>query len=215
MYRVKICGITNEEDALSAIEKGAFAIGFIFYPKSPRYIPPVKASQIIRKIPPFIGRVGVFVNMDIRGIFEIMKRVGLSAVQLHGDESPEFCYELKTLSSIPIIKVFRIKDESSLNNIKKYSYTVNAILLDTHKDKVYGGTGETFDWNLAKKARNYNIPLILSGGLNPQNIKEAYDIVKPYAFDVNSGIELTPGIKDHTKMDLFFRKLHQAEQDKN
>lgn len=207
MARVKICGITNIDDAMKAAELGAYALGFIFYRESPRYIPPVKAAAIVKQLPPFVGRVGVFVNMNLQGVLEIIKRAGLSAVQLHGNETHEFCYQLHAISSIPIIKVFRIQDESSFYKIENFGYAINAILLDTYKDDTYGGTGETFNWRLADLAKKAEKPVILSGGLNTANVVEAFKSVKPYAIDINSGIEISPGIKDHYMMKSLFDKL--------
>lgn len=209
MHRVKICGITNKDDANAAVQYGASALGFIFYRKSPRYIPPVKAGDIVKDLPPFVDRVGVFVDMNLQGLIAINRRVGLSAVQLHGKESPEYCFELKTISSIPIIKVVRVKDESSIKNLDKYIYAVNAFLFDTYKKGQYGGTGETFDWNLIKKLSDLGKPIILSGGLTPDNAVEAYQTANPYALDVNSGIEITPGLKDHAKMRFLFQRLNK------
>ena len=210
MKRVKICGITNTDDALCSIKNGAFALGFIFHTQSPRYIPPVKASNIVKDLPPFVTRVGVFVDMNLQGILAIVKRVGLSAIQLHGDETPEFCFELRAVSSIPIIKAFRIKDSSSIQNIDKYTYAVNAILLDSYSKQEHGGTGKTFNWDIANLLKKLDKPIILSGGLKKKNIVEAYNSVKPYALDVNSGVEISPGFKDHEKIESLFKtlKLH-------
>lgn len=207
MKRVKVCGITNIDDAICSIKNGAFALGFIFHTESPRYIPPVKAANIVKEMPPFVGRVGVFVNMNMQGILAIVKRVGLSAIQLHGDETPEFCFELRAVSSIPIIKAFRIKDYTSLQAIENYTYAVNAILFDTYSKLEYGGTGKTFDWNLINNIKKYEKPIILSGGLNNKNILEAYNSIKPYALDVNSGVEISAGYKDHEKLEALFKTL--------
>lgn len=212
MIKVKICGITNEKDAFKAIDLGVSALGFIFYTKSPRYIPPVKASDIINSLPPFVNKVGVFVNMNIPGILAIIKKAGLSSVQLHGDETPEYCYELNAITSIPIIKAFRIKDKTSLSKISDYRHSISAVLLDTFRDEYYGGTGEIFNWNLLKALEKYEKPIILSGGLNHQNIEEAYLKIIPYAFDFNSGLEISPGIKDHYKMEMLFKKIEELQK---
>lgn len=214
MLRVKVCGITNKDDANMAVNAGASALGFIFYRKSPRYIPPVKAGDIVKDLPPFVDRVGVFVDMNLPGLIAIIRKVGLSAVQLHGKESPEYCFELKAISSIPIIKAIRVKDESSLAGLDRYVYAVNAFLLDTYKKDVYGGTGETFNWHLVKRLGNLGRPIILSGGLTPANALEAYNIAKPYALDVNSGVEISPGLKDHTKLRFLFERLNTLPPDK-
>jgi phosphoribosylanthranilate isomerase len=207
MVKVKICGIKNQEDALCAIEYGASALGFIFYRQSDRYVPPVKASNIVKDLPPFVDRVGVFVDMNLQGIINIIRRVGLSAIQLHGHESHEFCYELKCVTSIPVIKAFRVHNEESLDRIQKYLYCINAIHLDTYSKDLMGGTGKTFNWDLALRVKKYDKPIILSGGLSPDNVIQAYQHVRPYALDVNSGVEVSPGMKDHTKIKLLFSKL--------
>lgn len=193
--KVKICGITNLEDASIAVELGADALGFIFAP-SPRQITPQKARAIIRAIPPFVKTVGVFVNEAPATIREVMQHCGLDMVQLHGDESPAFCDELMPYT----IKALRIKDESSLETGRAYHGKVRALLLDTYSKKKAGGTGKTFDWNLAIKSKKMGIPIILSGGLGPSNIDLAIHTVRPYAVDVNSGIEEYPGKKNHNLM---------------
>ncbi|MGD9580812.1 MAG: phosphoribosylanthranilate isomerase [Vampirovibrionia bacterium] len=207
MKRVKVCGITNIDDALCAVKYGSFALGFIFHTESPRYIPPVKAANIVKELPPMVSRIGVFVDMNLQGILAIVKRVGLSAIQLHGNETPDFCFELRAVSSIPIIKAFRVKDLASLQNVDKYYYAINAALFDTYSSKEYGGTGKTFQWDLLKTLKGFDKPIILSGGLNDKNILEAYNKVKPYALDVNSGIEISPGYKDHEKIESLFKSL--------
>ncbi len=193
--KVKICGITNLEDASIAVELGADALGFIFAP-SPRQITPQKAREIIRAVSPFVKTVGVFVNEALDTIREIMKHCGLDLIQLHGDESPAFCEELMPYT----IKALRIKDESSLQTSQAYHGKVRALLLDTYSTEMAGGTGKTFDWELAIKTKKQGIPIILSGGLTPSNIAAAIHTVRPYAIDVNSGIESYPGKKNHILM---------------
>ncbi len=197
MYKVKvkICGITNLEDASIAVELGANAIGFIFAP-SPRQIAPQKVRKIIRAIPPFVKTVGIFVNEAPATIREVMQHCGLDLVQLHGDESPAFCDELMPYT----IKSLRIMDESCLQTSRAYHGKVRALLLDTYSKEKVGGTGKTFDWNLAIKIKKMGIPIILSGGLGPSNIDLAIHTVRPYAVDVNSGIEEYPGKKNHILM---------------
>ena len=187
---VKICGITNYEDASIAVELGADMLGFIFAP-SPRRIAPKKAHEIIAGVPLFVKTVGVFVNEGLAAIREVKDYCGLDLVQLHGNESPEFCHALMPYT----IKALRIKDSLSLSSIKAYHGKVRALLLDTYvKDKA-GGTGQTFDWKLAIEIKELGIPIILSGGLGPSNVEEAIITVKPNAVDVNSGIEEYPGKK--------------------
>lgn len=189
--KVKICGITNLEDASIAVELGANALGFIFAP-SPRKVAPQKVRKIIRAIPPFVKTVGVFVNEAPTTIREVMQHCGLDMVQLHGDESPAFCDELMPYT----IKSLRIKDKSSLETGWAYRGKVRALLLDTYSKEKAGGTGKIFDWNLAIKSKKMGIPIILSGGLGPSNINLAIRTVRPYAVDVNSGIEEYPGKKN-------------------
>lgn len=200
---VKICGITNSEDAFKAVELGVNALGFIFAP-SPRRVTPQKARDIISAIPAFVKTVGVFVNEAFASIRKIKQYCGLDLVQLHGDEPPDFCRSLAPHT----IKAVRIKDGSSLSSIMEYHGQVRALLLDTYcKDKA-GGTGKTFDWKLALKIKKQGIPIILSGGLEPSNIDEAINTVKPYAVDVNSGVEKHPGKKSSILMkDLMDRVM--------
>jgi phosphoribosylanthranilate isomerase len=188
--KVKICGITNQQDASMAVELGVDVLGFIFA-ASPRRIDPEKARAIISSLPPFVLTVGVFVNEDLAKIREVARFCGLDMIQLHGDEPPDVCSEFMPRT----IKAFRLKDESSLELIKPYLGKVRALLFDTYSGEKRGGTGKTFDWGLAVKGKELGVPLILSGGLSPSNIEEAIATVKPYAVDVNSGVEKSPGIK--------------------
>lgn len=192
--KVKICGITNESDATAAVHAGADALGFIFYEGSPRYIKPERAAKIVARLPPFVITVGVFVNMPTEVIQEVQGTTGIHVVQLHGDESPEFCKKLDG----PVIKALRVRDESW--RIEAETYPVSALLLDTFVETQYGGTGKTFDWKLVK---NSPYRIILSGGLNPGNLAKAARIVRPYGIDTGSGVELEPGLKDHKKMEEF------------
>jgi len=200
--KVKICGITNLEDASIAVELGANALGFIFAP-SPRQITSQKARAIIRAIPPFVKTVGVFVNEAPATIREVMQHCGLDLVQLHGDESPGLCEELMPCT----IKALRIKDESSLQTSQPYHGKVRALLLDTYSKEKAGGTGKTFDWNLAIKIKKMGIPIILSGGLGPSNIDLAIHTVRPYAVDVNSAVEKCPGKKSHILIKALMAEL--------
>lgn len=198
--RIKICGITNLEDALIATELGADAVGFIFYEKSPRFINPRTAALIIRELPPFVATVGVFVNEPPEKLVDIAKQAGVGCVQLHGDETPEYCASL----GLRTIKALRVKDAYVLNKLR--SFTVSGILLDTYKEGVPGGTGETFDWDIAAEAAKAG-RIILSGGLNPENVRQAIEKVRPYAVDVSSGVESKPGRKDHAKLKKFFEQV--------
>jgi phosphoribosylanthranilate isomerase len=205
--KVKICGITRSRDALNAIELGVDALGFIFAP-SPRQISPEGARRIIGAIPPFVKTVGVFVNEDAASIREHINYCGLDLVQLHGDESPDFCSNLMP----HVLKALRIKDESNLPAYKAYQKNVRGLLLDTYAKDKAGGTGKTFDWQLAIKIMEAGIPVILSGGLDPLNIVAAIKTVKPYAIDVNSGVEEHPGKKSYWKMKELMDQVRKIEK---
>ncbi len=206
MTRIKICGITNRDDALMAIEAGADALGFVFVPNTPRYIHPEQAGSIIDQLPPFIATVGLFVNAEQQEIGTIADGCHLNLIQLHGDEPPDLCVAL----SRRVIKAFRVKDESSLSRLSDYH--VSAYLLDTYVKGAAkrGGTGKAFDWNLAVKAKLYG-RIILAGGLNPDNVASAVLQVRPYGVDVSSGVEASPGRKDHAKMKAFIRAVRETE----
>ncbi|MDE2214256.1 MAG: phosphoribosylanthranilate isomerase [Candidatus Omnitrophica bacterium] len=201
MVRVKICGITNELDAQRAARAGAWAVGFIFYKKSPRFISPFKARKIIDTLPPFITPVGVFVNHKSGAIRDIISHCGLRAVQLHGEEDHHFCHRLKS-QNLKVIKVFRVGGNFDLRTLD--AFKVDAFMFDTYDGDNYGGTGKTFDWEVLKQVKaSHDVPVILSGGLNAQNVIEPVNVLKPYAVDVNSGVEESPGKKDHRKMKDF------------
>lgn len=197
--KVKICGITNLEDALFAADCGADAIGFVFYTKSPRCITPDKAAAIIAKLPPFITTIGVFVNEDPGKIREILEITGIKALQLHGDERPEVC---KIWS--PVIKSFRVKDMSDLKALGQFP-GIAAYLMDTYSEAEHGGTGRIFNWDIAVEAKRKG-RIILAGGLTPENIEAAVKHVGPYAVDVCSGVEAEKGRKDLTKVKEFIDK---------
>ncbi|MDO8140344.1 MAG: phosphoribosylanthranilate isomerase [Candidatus Brocadiales bacterium] len=194
--RVKICGITNIEDAQAAVEYGADALGFVFA-KSPRGVTKELARDIIAELPPFVSPVGVFVDEKADKIKEICGFCGIYTVQLHGNEQPSYLNELE---GYKIIKAFRIKEEDDLKPLANYK--PHAFLLDSYVKGVMGGTGMTFNWEIARQARKYGT-IILSGGLTPENVKEAIQIVKPYAVDVSSGVEASPGKKDKLLMKQF------------
>jgi phosphoribosylanthranilate isomerase len=201
MVRVKICGITSELDAQRAAKAGAWAVGFIFHKKSPRYISPFKAKKIIDTLPPFITPVGVFVNHNAGAMRDIISHCGLRAVQLHGEEDCHFAHRLKRYN-VKIIKVFRVGETFDPKVVE--GFKVDAFLFDTYDQHNYGGTGKTFDWNVLKQIKStYDVPIILSGGLNQQNVIGAVNEFKPYAVDVNSGVEESAGKKDAKKMKDF------------
>ena len=194
--KIKVCGITNLDDARLAAELGADMLGFIFYAKSPRAVSREMATQICRAVT--AEKVGVFVNETEVNIRQILQECGLNALQFHGDESPSFC----RLFPVKKIKAIRVRDETSLQQAAEYD--VDALLLDTYTDSQRGGTGKTFDWSLAVKAKSLGRPIILSGGLTPDNVREAIRAVQPYAVDVASGVEREPGRKDPEKLRRFF-----------
>ncbi len=198
--RVKICGITNLEDALLAAQAGADALGFIFYEKSPRSITAENAAIIIRQLPPFITPVGVFVNADREFIDTTIERTGIRAIQLSGDESPAECNGYP----VSVIKSFRIRRGEEVEAVRHF--TISAAMLDGAKDGQYGGSGTVPDFTIAAEIRKFH-PLILAGGLNPENIVEAVHATRPYAVDVNSGIETRPGKKDPAMLRLLFQRL--------
>ncbi len=201
--RIKICGITTLDDARCAVAAGADALGFVFYPKSPRYITAAAAGKIVAALPPFVATVGLFVNMADSKIQQTMETARLNVVQLHGDELPEDCL----IPGYPVVKAVRVKSTDSLNGIDRYQ--VSALLLDAWNDENYGGTGEKFDWQLAKTF-TADCPVILAGGLNPDNVAAAIGTVHPYAVDVSSGVEASPGKKDHDKIYQFIQQVRQA-----
>jgi phosphoribosylanthranilate isomerase len=202
MVRIKICGITNLEDALLAAELGADALGFIFYAKSPRSVAPEAAREIIRQLPPFIVTVGVLVNEEAAAVRDLAARLGLDWVQCHGQESPEYCRSLGRR----VLKAFRIQNEGSLKELASYQGAAQAFLLDTYKKGQVGGTGEIFDWDLARKAQAYG-PIVLAGGLTAANVAQAIEVAQPQAVDVASGVEAAPGKKDLEKLRNFFRAI--------
>lgn len=203
--KVKICGITNESDALAAVEAGADAIGFIFYNKSPRFIAPEKAGEISRILPPFISRVGVFVNPEADFVKQAIALGLIDTLQFHGDEPPEFCLQF----NMKCIKAFRVKDTKTLEQCRKYKNF--AWLFDTYVEGAQGGTGVVFNWDIAIQARKENRFLILSGGLSPENVVDAVKKVQPYAVDVSSGVEIAPGKKDHQKIKAFISNAKNAD----
>lgn len=201
MTRVKICGITNLADALAAADAGADAIGFVFYAKSPRAIRPEVAREIIDALPPFITPVGLFVNEERARIGEIVDISRIRCIQLHGDEEPSDC----VYDKVSVIKALRVQ---SANDIKAImDYTVAGFLLDAYCPTSYGGSGTCFDWRIAVEAKTiFRGPLILAGGLTPDNVANAIGMVHPYAVDVSSGVERSPGVKDHEKMRAFVNR---------
>jgi phosphoribosylanthranilate isomerase len=202
MTRVKVCGITTVGDALRAADQGADALGFIFYPKSPRYIPPPEAAEIIGGLPPFVASVGVFVDCPSGEIDSIAAACSLTAVQLHGSETPEFCDRFP----MKVIKGFRVRDARLPPEIDRYR--TDAILLDAFVEGSPGGTGKTFSWQIAREAKKFG-RVILAGGLNCENVRNAIETVQPYAVDVSSGIETAPGKKDPVRLAEFLKTVKE------
>jgi phosphoribosylanthranilate isomerase len=200
--RVKLCGITNHEDAQKAVYYGAWAVGFIFYKKSPRYASPSKVKKIIEELPPFITPVGVFVNQNEKAVKDICRFTRIRTVQFHGDETAVYC---KRFKDYKIIKAFRVGSFLEQKMIEKFK--VDAYLFDAYQPDAYGGTGKTFNWDLINKT-TFNRPVILSGGLKESNIQAAIAAVRPYAVDVSSSLEKTPGIKDPRKIRAFFNTIN-------
>jgi phosphoribosylanthranilate isomerase len=195
--RVKICGITRVRDAVAAVDAGADALGFMFFENSKRNISPPLAAEIIRELPPFVARVGVFVNPAPEFVRSIIETTGIDTLQFHGEETPGFCAQFHWKA----IKAFRMRDRESLRACS--AYRDFAWLLDSHVDGAQGGTGVAFDWNVAAEAVKLSRMVILAGGLNPQTVAEAVSEVRPYAVDVSSGVESEPGKKDHQKVREF------------
>ncbi|TRZ49343.1 phosphoribosylanthranilate isomerase [bacterium] len=200
MVRVKICGITNLEDALNAVDAGCDALGFVFYKKSPRYIAPQAAIDIIRNLPAKVIKIGVFVNAQEKNIRHTARICHLDQLQFHGNESPEFCARFK---EDRVIKAFRIRDRIDLKNILKYK--TSAYLFDTFNNSKAGGTGKKFNWSLLKDFSKIGKGIFLSGGLNAANVKSAISIAQPEWVDASSGIEVGPGRKDARKLKKFIQ----------
>ncbi len=198
MTKVKICGITNYEDAAHAAILGADYIGFNFYENSPRHVDESEVKKFIDRLPKNTRKVGVFVNHDPEKVEKIVKSLDLDLIQLHGDESPAYCSKLRAKTKRQVIKAFRVKGKEGLEKIKDYH--VDYLMFDSHEEGLFGGTGKTFDWKIIKRA---NKPFFLSGGLNPKNVKEAIRAAKPYAVDAASGVEANKRKKDYKKMEMF------------
>ena len=206
MVKIKICGITNMEDGVWVANIGADYLGLIFAKESKRKVNLEKAQEIAKAIPPYIKKVGLFVNEDPKIVDKILAECQLDLVQFHGQESPDYCSQFK--GKTEIIKAFRIKDEESINQISLYD--VDFYLLDTFVEGKYGGTGQAFNWDLAIQAKQFGRPIFLSGGLNPDNVVEAIKKVEPYAVDVSSGVESSPRRKNIELMREFITKIRKV-----
>jgi phosphoribosylanthranilate isomerase len=227
MVKVKICGITNIEDAMAAVEAGADALGFVFA-ESPRHVDPETAAGIRGKLPPFISTVGVFANQETEEIVSVMWSTGLDFAQIHGEvlgirgekdlihrgTSPGIGLTVHAAATLRgMIRGVRVgcREDLAAAQRDRLAEICDALLLDAHIEGKMGGTGQTFDWDLAIEARSLGMPIILAGGLNPENVEEAVRKVRPYAVDVSSGVEALPGRKDHQKMKEFIRNAKRAD----
>jgi phosphoribosylanthranilate isomerase len=198
--KVKICGVTNIKDAINASWCGADLLGFVFFKKSRRYIDPRKAKKIIEILPPFILKVGLFVNEKVSRVMKVAAYCGLDFVQLHGDEDIGY---LRKLKGLRLIKAIRIKNKAGLRNLD--DLPCELILLDSYSAEKFGGTGRSFDWSLVKEIKKIKKPYVISGGLKPCNVGRAVEIFSPYAVDVSSGVEKSPGKKDKNLMKEFVK----------
>ncbi len=203
--KVKICGITNPADASTAVEAGADALGFMFYRPSPRWVACERAAEIIRELPPFVAKVGVFVNPTEQEVRRAIGDGGLDTLQFHGEEPPEFCRRF----GLKVIKAFRIRDAESLATLR--AYATETWLLDSYAEGKYGGTGTPFHWELAVAAVTQGGRVLLAGGLTPENAAAAVRQVRPYGLDVSSGVESAPGKKDAVKVRDFIRAAKAAQ----
>ncbi|MDR2195622.1 MAG: phosphoribosylanthranilate isomerase [Gallionellaceae bacterium] len=205
MTRIKICGITRVEDAQAVAASGADALGFVFYAPSPRNVSAQHAAQLAAMVPPFVTRVGLFVNPNEGEVREVLQHVALDVLQFHGDESPEFCAQFHR----PYLKTVRVRPDTDLLQCAARYAGAQGLLLDAHVEGIYGGTGESFDWALIP--RNLPLPLILSGGLQTDNVASAIRQVRPYAVDVSSGVEAAKGIKDAAKIAAFIKEVKDVD----
>ena len=203
--QVKICGITSVADALAAAGTGADMIGLMFYEGSPRHVTVAQAAEISLALPPFVLRVGVFVNPDETLVTRAIAECGLSLLQFHGDEDSDFCTQFGLMS----MKALRVRDAESLNLMENYH--TDAFLLDAYSQAGMGGTGEKFNWDLAVAAQKYGKPIFLAGGLTPENVADAVKQVRPFAVDVSSGVESAPGKKDAAKVRDFIAAVRRCE----
>ena len=204
--KVKICGMTNAPDALAAVEAGADLLGFVFYEKSPRYVPIEAAAQVIRQLPSFVVKAGVFVDAPSDFVLRAIAECRLDLLQFHGEETPQYCTQFGLMS----IKAFRIRDAGSLEPLTEYP--TDAWLLDAYAADIIGGTGEPFNWELAVEAQKLGRPVFLAGGLNPSNVAQAVRRVRPYGVDVSSGVEKAPGKKDPEKVRAFIEAAKGAPE---
>lgn len=214
--RIKICGLTRKEDVETVVRAGADALGFVFYPRSPRFVTPEKAAELSAQVPAFVSTVGLFVNADCRDVENAARLAHLSLLQFHGDESPQACHEAALAAGLPFIRVFRVRPDTTPDDLLQYeriyrnaSPFFKGLLLDTWTD-AYGGAGRVFDWSLVSKEIGPRV--VLSGGLNAQNVAGAIARLRPFAVDVSSGVEAARGIKDAVKVHAFIQAVRKADE---
>ena len=205
MTAIKICGITRTQDALAAAGCGANAIGLVFYAQSPRYVTPERAAELIRVLPPFVMSVGLFVDAVAREVTQTLAQARVDLLQFHGNESPAYCRQF----GVPYLKALRVRAGLDLLQYARDYHDAKALLLDAYVEGTHGGTGATFDWALIPK--NLPLPVVLSGGLTPENITAAIQAVRPWAVDVSSGVELQKGVKDAAKIAAFVTGVRNAD----
>lgn len=203
--RVKVCGITDQAEALAIVGLGVDALGFIFVKSSPRYVEPERVRSIVASLPPFVAAAGVFLDEESAVVNEVARYCALTMIQLHGSEPPSYCQ----LMARPVVKAFRVKEEA-LPDLESYRHVVKGVLLDTYRPGQAGGTGETFNWELVRQL-NLPCPLILAGGLTPDNVVTAIRQTRPYAVDVNSGVEVSPGRKDLSAVSRLLAEVAKLE----
>ena len=207
--RVKICGLTRVDDARLAVQHNAWALGMIMWKPSPRYCDPQRAADIVDATRRSAEVAGVFVDQPLDEVVGLTNELGFTLVQLHGDEGQQFCNAVAQRTGARVIKAFRVRGRETLGEMGKF-YNVDFHLLDTYKAGIPGGTGEAFDWEFLRTPRRGDVPLILSGGLTPENVGAAIEVVSPYAVDVSSGVEIEPGVKDPEKLAAFFTAVRAA-----
>ena len=214
--RIKICGLTRVEDVQVAVEAGADALGFVFYPDSPRYVTPDEARDLIAVVPPFVTTVGLFVNAGAFDVVHAVERAGISLLQFHGDETVEMCVAIAATVTLPFLRAFHVRPDTNSEDLIQYeqkyrtaSTRFSGLLLDSYS-QVYGGSGKVFDWNLISKEIAHQV--VLSGGLSAQNVAGAIECVRPCAVDVSSGVESSRGIKDADKIRAFIRAVRTVDQ---
>lgn len=207
-----MCGLTQDEDVEAGINAGLDALGFIFYEKSPRNVTPDYVRSVVARMGPFTSSVGVFVDREREEVEEIVEYCGLTHAQLHGSEDPKYCERVERfVSPCRVVKAFRVSEKSVKEDFAPYADVIHGYLLDTYSKGVAGGTGQRFDWSIIERLELQR-PMVLAGGLDPDNVEEALQQVRPFGLDVNSGVEIEPGIKDHAKLYDFVRKVRAFER---